>query len=252
MTPLVLLHAFPLDSTMYDGVRERLSPTTQLLTPDLLGFGAVPVASGEPDVATYANAVAAELDLLGIDQVVIGGTSMGGYVAMAFARLFADRVIGLALLDTRATADAAEGAAGRRGMADQLERELVTAPLLDIVFPRLLGSTSFAERPNVVGEVRTVVARCSPLGAAWAQRAMAARPDSTATLTALSVPAAVIVGEEDQLTPPTDAHAMVQDLTDAALTVVPRAGHLTPLEDPDAVVQALNDLLARVRRRGSD
>ena len=228
---------------MYDAVRGRLSTLTELITPDLPGFGLTPVPTAEPGLDVYVAYVAEQLDRLGVERVVVGGTSMGGYAAMAFVRRFPDRVAGLALIDTRATADAPEGAAGRRAMAEQLERDLEAAPLLEAVFPKLLGTTSFQQRPDVVTGVRDLVARCNPLGAAWAQRAMAARPDSVATLQTLGIPAAVIVGAEDVLTPPSDAMVMADALADVTLVVIPKAGHLTPLEAPDQVVSALTALL---------
>lgn len=248
MTPLVLLHAFPLSRVMYDAV-VRLS-SVRTVVPDLPGFGASTMPSGaaaaEPSLDVYADHVVAEMDRLGIDRAVVAGTSMGGYTAMALWRRHPHRVAGLGLIDTKASGDAPAAAEGRRQMASTMEQGLTTEPLIVNVLPKLLGETSVASRPDVVSTVRDWVGTCDPRAAAWAQRAMAARPDSFDTLRSVDVPSLVVVGEEDVLSPREDAEAMAEALPDAALVVVPEAGHLTPVESPADVVSALERLAVRV------
>lgn len=243
MTTLVLLHAFPLDATMYDEVGASFDGA--LLTPNLPGFGGEPLAHGEPSLDVYAHAVLRDLDARGIDRVAVGGTSMGGYVAMAFARLFPERVAALALIDTKATADAPTAVEGRQAMAQQMTEGQTTAPLIASVLPKLLGATTFANRPDVVATVQGWVASADPAAAAWAQRAMAARPDSLETLAQLSVPSLIVVGEEDVLSPPTDAAAMASALHGAVVVEIPGVGHLTPVEAPRYVAEALTELVQR-------
>lgn len=244
MTTLVLLHAFPLDSSMYDAVRGPLGQVCDLHTPDFPGFGGGPLPDGDPTLDRYAEAVIAELDSRGLARVVIGGTSMGGYTSMALLRAFPERVSALVLLDTKASADAPEAAGGRRAMADRLERDGTADALLEAVFPKLLGTTTFDQRPDLAQQVRSMVAAASPRSAAWAQRAMAARPESLSTLRSVEVPTLVVVGEEDVLSPPADAAAMVAAVSGASLSVIPGAGHLTPLEAPHDVVAAVAGFLA--------
>jgi pimeloyl-ACP methyl ester carboxylesterase len=244
MTTLVLLHAFPLSATMYQEVAGEFDG--DLLTPDLPGFGDVPLEAGEPSLDVYADHVARQLDARGAERVVIGGTSMGGYVAMAFCRRHADRVAGVALIDTKATADPDAGAEGRRAMATAMVEGQTTEPLLDNVFPKLLGATTTRDRQDVVQRVRGWVAGADPAAAAYAQRAMAARPDSLETLSALTVPSLVVVGEEDVLSPPTDAAVMASALHGAVVVEIPRVGHLTPVEAPRYVAEALTELVQRV------
>lgn len=244
MTTLVLLHAFPLDAAMYAGVAAEFDG--DLVTPDLPGFGGVRLTDADPSMDVYADYIARQLDAAGLDRVVIGGTSMGGYAAMAFCRRHADRVAGLALIDTKATADAAAAADGRRAMATQMVEGQTTEPLLDNVFPKLLGETTTRDRPDVVRQVRNWVAGADPGAAAYAQRAMAVRPDSLETLAALAVPSLVVVGEEDVLSPPTDAALMASALHGAVVVEIPRVGHLTPVEAPHYVAEALTELVQRV------
>ncbi|HUV47417.1 MAG TPA: alpha/beta hydrolase [Actinomycetes bacterium] len=244
MTTLVLLHAFPLDATMYEEVATEFDG--DLVTPDLPGFGGAPLPEAEPSLDVYADYVARQLDAAELDRVVIGGTSMGGYTAMAFCRRHGDRVAGLALIDTKATADPDDGADGRRAMAKVMAEARTTEPLLANVFPKLLGATTLRGRPDVVQQVRDWVQTTDPDAAAYAQRAMAVRPDSVEMLAALSVPSLVVVGEEDVLTPPTDAAVMAAALHGAVVVEIPRVGHLTPVEAPHYVAEALTELVQLV------
>jgi len=244
MTTLVLLHAFPLDATMYEAVADEFEG--DLLTPDLPGFGGVPLLDVEPSMDAFADHVAAQLDAEGLERVVIGGTSMGGYVAMAFCRRHADRVAGVALIDTKATADPEAAADGRRAMAAAMVDGDTTQPLLENVFPKLLGATTTRDQPDVVQRVREWVSGADPKAAAYAQRAMAVRPDSLETLAALTVPSLVVVGEEDVLSPPTDTAVMASALHGAVVVEIPRVGHLTPVEAPHYVAEVLTELVQRV------
>lgn len=244
MTTLVLLHAFPLDASMYVDVADGFDG--DMLTPHLPGFGGTEVSASEPSMNVYADFVAREIDAAGLDRVVIGGTSMGGYAAMAFCRRHGTRVAGLALIDTKATADPAAAAEGRRAMAQAMVDGQTTEPLMTNVFPKLLGVTTMSERSDIAEQVRSWVSHSDPAAAAWAQRAMAVRPDSLETLAGLSVPSLVVVGAEDVLSPPTDAAAMASALHGAVVVEIAGVGHLTPVEAPRHVADALTDLMTRV------
>jgi pimeloyl-ACP methyl ester carboxylesterase len=244
VTPLVLLHAFPLDARMYDPVRELVR--FPLVTPDLPGFGGEPVPGGAPTLTTYALAVLEALERDGVTDFALGGTSMGGYVAMVMVRRWPERIRGLALIDTKASADSPQAADGRRALADRLLSEASSGPLVSAVLPKLLGETTVARRPDLAARVRRQVEAVDPSSAAWAQRAMAARADSFDVLGELTVPSTVVVGAEDVLTPPTDAAAMVKSLAATDLVTIERAGHLTPLESPQRVADALGSLMTRV------
>jgi len=246
--PLVLLHAFPLDRAMWHeaaGLLAPAVPSTPLLLVDLPGLGESPVPDGVPDLAISADAVAAVLDAAGARRAVLAGVSMGGYVAMAFARRHGERLAGLALIDTKATADGEEARANRERVAQAVTGEAGTTVLLPML-EALLGQTTRATLPDVVARVRQAVLAARPEGVAWSQRAMATRPDSLELLGTLRVPAVVVVGEEDTLSPPADARAMADALPDAVLTVVPAAGHLAALEAAPSVAAALAALIQRI------
>lgn len=245
MPPLVLLHAFPLHSGLYDALHPLLDG--EVLTPDARGFGGTPLGDAAPDLAVGADDVAALLDARGWDRVILGGTSMGGYLAMAFARRHADRLAGIALLDTKAGADPEPARANRLRIAAAVEEsglEVIHAE----VEPALLGESTRRERPEVVAAVRLMIDEADPAAVAWAQRAMAARPDSLAELSALGaagLPALVLRGAEDRLSSAEDAEAMAAALACEVVTV-PGAGHLAACEQPAAVAAALNSMVAAI------
>jgi len=244
--PLVLLHAFPLSSAMWLEQRNGLSDQCRVITPDQRGFGGSPLGTDEPDLDAAADDVAALLDRLDLDQVVLGGLSMGGYVAMAVLRRHPHRVQALLLADTRAAADSDAARANRERIAAAVESDEDSTVLVDDVLPTLLGSTSVEHRQLVVGRVRGLVQAAPAPAVAWAQRAMAARPDSFDTLRAFDRPALVIVGEEDVLSPPSDAQAMAEALPQGQLVRVPEAGHLTAVETPEAFNAAVAGFLAEL------
>ena len=229
--PVVLLHAFPLTSAVWSDVRAL--PGCQVVTPDQRGFGSSPLGDDPPALEACADDVLALLDRLRLDRVVLGGLSMGGYVAMELLRRAPERVAALVLADTKAQADAPDAREARLKTARTVERE-GTAQLAEQMLPALLGATTLARRPAVVDRVRALAASADPAAVAWASRAMAARPDSFEALRATDVPALVVVGDEDALSPVAQAREMADALPHGRLAVVQEAGHLTPLEDPKA------------------
>jgi pimeloyl-ACP methyl ester carboxylesterase len=239
-TPLVLLHAFPVDSQMWDPVRDGLSEVARLITPDQRGLGHTPLPpdARPPSMDAVAHDVLGLLDSLRIERAVLGGCSMGGYAAMAMLRRAPHRVSGLLLIDTRPDADDADRRAGRLAMAGRAERE-GTAWLADTVLPGLLAAGTPDVRPDLVGRLRSLINSQPAAGVAWAQRAMAARPDSTEILRSFRGPALVVVGERDVICPPELARTMARLLPAGELVELAGSGHLSPLEAPDELVEAV-------------
>jgi pimeloyl-ACP methyl ester carboxylesterase len=242
-TPLVLLHAFPLSSAMWLSQREGLADVCRVITPDLRGFGCTPLGNDAPSLDRSAEDVVAMLDTLSLDRVVLGGLSMGGYVAMACLRLAPQRFSALVLADTKASADAAAAVENRERMAALLDADSEATVLVDEVLPKLIGATTAERRPLVQGRVKALVQGAPAAAASWAQRAMAARPDSFETLRATSAPALVVMGDEDALSKPEDGEAMAEALPNARLVVIPGAGHLTPVEAPEEFNSAVREFL---------
>jgi pimeloyl-ACP methyl ester carboxylesterase len=246
--PMVLLHAFPLERSMWRATADALNQLMPTVLVDLPGLGQSPLPGGvdEPCLDDAADGVAEVLDRLGHPRVVLAGVSMGGYVAMAFARRHPDRLAGLGLVDTKAGADTRAAAANRERVAAAVSGAAGTRALLPML-ETLVGPTTRHRRPELVARIKAGLLAARVEGVVWSQRAMAERPDSGDTLHDLHVPAAVVVGEEDALTGVEDARSMQLLLRDAVLTVVPGAGHLAPLERPEEVARALIALTLRIR-----
>lgn len=239
---LVFLHGYPFDGTMWRH-QAGAFPGWRTLIPDLRGLG----RSDAPDLgysmATYADDLAGLLDAIGVDEVVLAGLSMGGYVAFEFLRRHRPRVRGLVLADTRAQADSAEGRKGRE-IAMAAAREGGAPLIADQMLPRLLGPAA----PESLREsVRAMMAAAPVAGLLGALAAMRDRPDSSGLLPSLAgLPTLVLVGADDQLTPPKDAEAIAKAIPGARLAVIPHAGHLAPLEQPEVFNEHLRAWLARL------
>lgn len=243
---LVLLHAFPLDRAMWqsqlDGAEDRFA----VLTVDLPGFGGSPFPSNGCSIDQMADAVAAALDHLKIDQAIIGGLSMGGYVALAFARRHAQRLQGLILADTKAEPDD-DAAKANRGKVIALVQEQGVGALIEQMIPKLLGSTTQETRPAIADEVRKIANRQSLAGVVNAVAALRDRPDARPRLADIRVPTLIVVGDEDVVTPPSCSQAMAQQIPSSQLVTIPGAGHLSNLEQPNAFNAAMLDFVASIK-----
>ena len=243
---LVLLHGFPLHSGMWAPQLEHLSAQRRVIAPDLLGFGSsdAPHSMFRYTMAGYADLVAGLLDTLGLRRVVLGGLSMGGYVAFAFLREYADRVAGLILADTRSGADSTEAFERRTDQQDQVAR-VGTVALIETLLAGLLSEHTRTNRLELVERVRRLMAN-PPAGFIGALEAMKFRPDATEELARISVPTLVLVGEDDSIAPPEVAREMQERIAGAELAVLPRAGHLSNLEAADEFNAAVAGFLSRL------
>ncbi|WP_448631602.1 alpha/beta fold hydrolase [Cellulomonas soli] len=241
---LVLLHGFPYDHRMWDAAAAEMPGDGTVVAVDLPGTPGHASGLPEPSLDASADAVAGALSAAGITRAVVAGLSMGGYVALALAHRHPALVAGLALVDTRSTADGEQARRGRLRMAEEVERTGSVDPARGGIAAALAPATTLG-RPELVSAVTTWVEDQPPVGVAWAQRAMAARPDRTAVLREFDGPVSVVVGAEDALTPVAEAEHMVSAARDAHLVVVPAAGHLSAVEQPDEVAEVLAELVVR-------
>jgi 3-oxoadipate enol-lactonase len=235
---LLLLHAFPLNARMWEGQLALADRGWRIIAPQLRGVDGAPGDPPAMSMDDYAGDVIDLLDALHIKAAVVGGLSMGGYVAFALLRHAARYVQGLILADTRPQADTPEAVAGRTRLL-QVVRDKGASAVADEMLPRLLGETTRASRPDVVERVRALVLANSADAIAGAIRALMSRPDSTPLLSTIHVPTLIIVGDEDTVTPRPLAEEMQRAIAGAELHVIPGAGHLTNLEQPDAFDDAL-------------
>jgi pimeloyl-ACP methyl ester carboxylesterase len=243
--PVVLLHAFPCNRSMWAPQIGALIQNHQfrVIIPDFRGFGESDVPEGPYLMETLADDLAALLDALKIEGCVLGGLSMGGYVAFAFYRKYSARVQALILADTRPQADTEEGRAAREEMAQLAEREGSQA-VAERYLPRMLTPETLQEPTGTTARLRAMMEAASPTGIVGALRGLALRPDSTDLLPQIHCPTLILVGAEDGITPPADAHLMAERIPHARLVTIPRAAHLANLEQPEAFNQALAAFLA--------
>lgn len=241
---LVLLHAFPLSARMWEPQRPIARKGWRIIAPELRQFGD---GSSEPPASSmddYAGDVIDLLDELRVDNAVIGGLSMGGYVAFALLKTAPRYVRGLLLADTRPQADTPEGVEGRRRML-ALVREKGAAAIAAEMLPKLLGASTLDARPDLAEQVRALIERNSVDAIAGAIAALMTRPDSSPLLSTIHVPTLVVVGEEDTLTPPALSEGMHTAIAGSELAIIPSAGHLTNLEAPEAFNAAVEAFLTR-------
>ncbi|MGZ5437192.1 MAG: alpha/beta fold hydrolase [Pyrinomonadaceae bacterium] len=244
--PVVLLHGYPFDKSMWSGQIEALAAAGfRAIAPDLPGLGETKSSSEVATMEDMARDTAALLDHLGVEQAVICGLSMGGYVAFDFMHLFPTRVRGLVLAGTRAPADNEQEKAGREQQVQTMLRAGMV-PISIATLPKLLGSRTLAEKPDVVKRVRAMITRSAPKGAAAAQRGMAARRDYTEDLANINAPVLVIVGREDSIRPVADAEFMHRGIRDSRLEIIEDAAHMTNMEQPEIFDDALLRFLNRL------
>lgn len=246
--PILLVHGFPLRHDMWREQFSALAARYQVIAPDLRGFGASAPASGMVTMEQYADDCRQVLDALGVTQpVVFCGLSMGGYIGWQWMRKYADRTRGLILCDTRAVADSAEAAEGRRKLSAQVlesGNEVVARAML----PKMLGERTRTQHPGLVEEVRRMMLATEPRGMASALAGMSVRPDSTPMLGQIRVPTLVLVGDEDVISVPAEMRQIAAAIPGAEFVIVPDSGHMAPLENPAAVNASLIDFLEKLDR----
>ena len=243
--PVVLLHGYPFNSSMWNEQVAALRDAHRVVTPDLRGHGNSDSVPGTATMNAMAQDVASLMDALDIPQAALGGLSMGGYVVLAFYRLFPNRVRSLILADTRAQADNEEG---KQNRAKQVEKVLAEgmAGIVDSMLPKLLAPDTVSKRPEVVKRIRDMMLQTKPEGAAAALRGMATSEDQTELLSQITLPALIVVGREDAITPLQDSEKMHQELRGSRLEIIENAGHVSNLERPEHFNQALLSFLREV------
>jgi 3-oxoadipate enol-lactonase len=239
---LVLLHAFPLNARMWEPQLALAERGWRILAPELRGFDE---GAADPPAATiddYAADVIDLLDALRIDEAVIGGLSLGGYLTFALFRLAPRYFRAMILADTRPQADAPEAREGRLRTL-QLAREGGSAAVVDDVLPRLVSEATVRRHPEIVASIRNLGLANAPGALEDAVTVLMSRPDSTALLTSIHCPTLIIVGRDDAITPPAVSEALNRAIAGSRLVVIDEAGHLSNLEQPAAFNRALADFL---------
>jgi pimeloyl-ACP methyl ester carboxylesterase len=240
--PLLLVHGFPLDHSMWRGQIDALSDVCRVIAPDQRGFG----QSGAADkmsMESMADDLASLLDALGVTQpIVYCGLSMGGYIAWQFIKRHGDRLAKLILCDTRAAADSEEARKNRFATAQKVLKE-GSHVVAEGMLPKLFADSTTAEQPEVVEQTRQVIEATAPASVAAALHAMAGRIDATSILPGIKLPTLVLCGEHDALTPATEMHQVAGAMPAAQYIEIADAGHMAPLEKPAPVNAAIRQFL---------
>jgi pimeloyl-ACP methyl ester carboxylesterase len=241
--PLLLLHGYPLSRKTWRPQLENLGDAARVIAPDLRGSGESEVTEPPYGIDQLADDAAELLDELKVSgPAVVAGLSMGGYVALAFYRRHLERTAGLILAATRAGADSEAGKANR-DKAIALAREKGVEAIAESMLPKLLAPETYQTRPELVHEVRQIMASSPLSGVIGDLAAMRDRPDSTELLGSVTKPVLVIHGQEDQLILPSEAEAMYARLPNARLKLIPHAGHLLNMEQPEAFEAEVRNFL---------
>ncbi|SFI82221.1 alpha/beta fold hydrolase [Planctomicrobium piriforme] len=246
--PLLFVHGFPLDCTMWQAQIDFFSKTHRCLAVDLRGFGRSSVRPGTVTMEIMADDLASFLDAIRVQgPVTLCGLSMGGYVAWQFWKRYPFKLSRLIMCDTRAIADTEEGAQQRLQTADKVERE-GAAFLADSMLPKLYCEASVKSRPELIESARNVILTNSTSGIAAAARGMAARPDVTSWLPKIKVPTLLITGEHDAISSVAEMKTIANALPDARHAVIPHAGHMAPQEQPQATNAAIQKFLGETAK----
>jgi 3-oxoadipate enol-lactonase len=231
-TPLVLLHGYPLDHSIWEPVVPLLENDFDLILPDLRGFGESELSGGIYGVADLAADIAGLLSAQGVWQAAIAGHSMGGYVALAFARAYPQRTLGLGLVASQVLADTPEKKAGRNQEAEAIQTKGVQGVAEDM-------SVKLTPDAKLQARLKAVILRQRPEGLAGALRAMAERPDSSMLLPGCVFPIVLVHGLVDILIPVDRARSVKAAMPTAHLAEIPGAGHMPMMEAPQATAEAL-------------
>lgn len=245
-TPVLWIHGYPLSRATWRRQVSELSSVGRHIAPDLRGYGESDAPDGVYTMELLADDMCALLDAVNVKRAVVAGLSMGGYVALAFALKYPDRIAGLILSNTRAGADSPEAAKARNDNADRALREGVK-PVVEPMLGKLFSARTVEQKPSLVDELRAILLSASPNGVAGALRGMAVRPDVTPRLASITAPALIVTSSDDAVIPPAESQKMAAAIKGATLVEIPGAGHLPNMEQPTAFNKAVSECLRTIR-----
>lgn len=243
---VVFIHGFPFSSAIWEQQLEALGQDFHAVAYDFRGMGNSDVGDGQYTLEGHVDDLIAMLDFLEIDQAVVVGLSMGGYIALRALERNPERFLGVALCDTRSEADDNAGKIKRALAAKGVKEngaEMFAADFVQAVF----SADSLNNDISAVGFIKDLIGGTDPKAIAGNLIAMAGRTDTSAALRNIAVPTLILVGEEDKLTPPEAARSMHEQIKDSELRVIPQAAHMSNLENPECFNASLLEFLRRFK-----
>lgn len=246
--PVVFIHGFPFDKSMWNPQIEALKRQYYLITYDIRGHGNSDVGDGQYTIELFVDDLIAILDHLKISHAVLVGLSMGGYISLRAVERHPDRIRGLVLCDTRSEADTNEGKIRRATQVKFLKRD-GTRPFAEAFIAGLFYEKTLSDQPRVVESISSIIEKTSPLSIAGTLIALAGRTDTTSALYSIRVPTLILVGKHDTLTPVSASTAMREKIPGAVMHVLPQAAHLSNLENTGEFNTHLQDFLRKLQSR---
>ncbi|MEW6061052.1 MAG: alpha/beta fold hydrolase [Bacteroidota bacterium] len=247
-TPVIFIHGFPFSHKMWTfpgGQTEALSGTNRIIAYDVRGHGESEVGSGHYTIEFFVDDLIALMDHLAIHKAILCGLSMGGYIALRFVERHPERVLGLVLCDTRSEADSNEGKIKRSAAIKNVQINGMKTYAADSV-KILFAQESFEKKPEAVKLIQSIIERTAPLSIYGTLLALAARTDTTASLPNIKCPTLIMVGEKDQLTPPSASQAMHEKIPNSELHIIPNAGHISNMENPEEFNKHLIEFVTKI------
>jgi len=238
---LFFVHGFPLNRETWSKQVEAFKSKHRIIAPDLRGLGGTEATDAPVPMSRYAEDLFALMQHLELGPVTLVGHSMGGYVALAFAKAYPQALQGLVLVGTRSGADTPEGASARRELAEKVKKE-GTAVVVEAMAPKMLSAQN--HDADLAKSVKVMMAMAKPEGVVSALLGMADRPDAGPWLSDIEARTLVLSGAMDDVIPPSEAGALMMAFPSAQLRLIPNAGHLVAYEQPDAFNEALRAWLA--------
>ena len=245
-TPVVFIHGFPLNHTMWEPQMKALPNHFRAITYDIRGHGESDISDGQYTIEFFVDDLLSLLDHLVIDRAIICGLSMGGYIALRAYERSPERFKALVLCDTKSEADTNEGKLKRSAIVRNVKAN-GNGPFADEFAAAILAPQTFQTHPEIVESIKRMIRANSPIGIAGASLALGCRTDTTGVLSAVKVPTLILVGEHDKLTPPAVSESMHKQIAHSELHVIPYAAHMSNLENAPAFDTYLIEFLSRAK-----
>ncbi|MGB9669172.1 MAG: alpha/beta fold hydrolase [Anaerolineales bacterium] len=235
---ILFIHGYPLTRKMWQPQLDGLSSSVRVIAPDLRGHGESTPTKGVYSMDLLARDCHYLIDHLNIEKVYLCGLSMGGYISLAFARIFPQHLAGLILTATRASADSEEGKINRERAIESAQKNGII-PIIETMIPRLLSPYTFQHQPQLADELRQIMQNVTLDAVIGDLSGMKARPDSRAYLHEINVPTLIIHGKDDQLIPVAEVQEMSSAIPHSQLVLLDHCGHLPNLEAKDLFNQII-------------
>ena len=247
--PVLFLHGFPFSHAMWDGQCKAVAAAKhRAIAYDIRGHGSSDVGDGQFSIEGHVDDLFGMMDHLKIGRAVIAGLSMGGYITLRALERDPGRFLGAVLCDTRSEPDSDEGKIKRAGQMAAVKKKGSAAFASDFV-KAVFAPSTVGGNPAAVAFIRDIITHTSPLSIAGSLLALAARTDTTPSLSAISVPVLILVGEHDITTPPAASRLMHERIKGSVLHVIPGAAHMSNLEHPAFFNEKLLSFLKSLQNR---